>query len=117
LAKRFADERTQFAKVKAYEKVTTPNGDVQAIQLNKAKNAESFTGNLSDLAKLGEAFPEAFTPPPKSGSGLNLTLGGRLNTALDIASTPVKKWMLSEGYQAKRAAPKDYRGMLTGAQQ
>lgn len=118
LAQRFKDERTLYAKAKAYESVTTPNGDINVPKLPSGKGHTSYTDNLKDLTDMGAAFPEAFTPPPKSGTGLNLTYGGRLNTALDILSTPVKNKMLSDAYQAKNASPPDFRipqyGMLTG---
>ena len=109
LAKRFKDERTLYAKAKAYESVTTPNGDINVPKLPSGKGHTSYTDNLKDLTDMGAAFPEAFTPPPKSGTGLNLTYGGRLNTALDILSTPVKNKMLSDAYQAKNASPPDFR--------
>ena len=109
LAQRFKDERTLYAKAKAYESVTTPNGDINVPKLPSGKGHTSYTDNLKDLTDMGAAFPEAFTPPPKSGTGLNLTYGGRLNTALDILSTPVKNKMLSDAYQAKNASPPDFR--------
>lgn len=109
LAKRFADERTLYAKASAYQNATTKNGDVQVTKLHSGKGHTAYTGNLKILSDLGEAFPEVFKPPASSGSGLNLTFGGRLNTALDILSTPLKKKMLSEGYQAKNASPPDLR--------
>ncbi len=121
LAQRFKDERTLYAKAKAYESVTTPNGNINVPKLPSGKGHTSYTDNLKDLTDMGAAFPEAFTPPPKSGTGLNLTYGGRLNTALDILSTPVKNKMLSDAYQAKNASPPDFRipqdRMLTGANQ
>lgn len=109
LAKRFADERTLYAKASAYQNATTKNGDVQVTKLHSGKGHTAYTGNLKILSDLGEAFPEVFKPPAASGSGLNLTFGGRLNTALDILSTPLKNKMLSEGYQAKNASPPDLR--------
>lgn len=109
LAKRFADERTLYAKASAYQNATTKNGDVQVTKLHSGKGHTAYTGNLKILSDLGEAFPEVFKPPASSGSGLNLTFGGRLNTALDILSTPLKNKMLSEGYQAKNASPPDLR--------
>jgi hypothetical protein len=119
LATRFKDERANYAKIKTYEKATTPNGDFMPTKLVSAKNRDAFTGDLKTIVDAAESYPEVFTPPSANGSSLNLTLGGRLNTGLDIVTTPVKKWMLSQKFQDNRASPVDYRsqGMLTGEPQ
>lgn len=113
LAQRFREGRTTIAKAKTLEKVTDADGNIIATKLKGDKNNTSYTGGLKDINDVANSFPEAFTPPTTSNPQLNVSLGGRLNKALDIASTPVRKAMLSDWYQGKNAAGLDARDLRT----
>jgi len=136
LLQEFRDARVKMAKTYAYENATDFNtGKIDTGKLADAtsKNAR-LTGTIADIGIVAGNFPETFVAPSTKGSGIahiyRTTPGGMLGAAIGSAISPgvgtvvggsigagvgevagaIKaKRMMTPGYQAANAVPKDYR--------
>lgn len=136
LLKQFRDARVKIATIKAYERATDFNtGKIDTTALADA-TAENglLTGRIKDIGNIAGVFPETFISPSTKGTGIThlyrTTPGGLVGAALGSAVAPglgtaiggsvgmaagevagaiQSKKMMTPGYQAANAIPKDYR--------
>lgn len=138
LLEQFREARTKMAKSYAYENATDKNtgfiDPLKIAQLTAKDNA--LTGDIAAIGKIAGNFPEIVSTTPRSlpskaishltRSGIPGAVGFVLGSAVGSPGLGVitgalagqaaarigAKRVLSKGYQAKRAVPKDYRNNL-----